>query len=242
MGVVLSSLVECGYGVAYRVLNAQFFGVAQRRRRVFVVGHSSGDYRRAAAVLFERQGVRWNSSQERQSGRSPSVFSVGGFGGYRDNGQDDGSKLVVIPIQYAEQWGRDKRQNGTGIGDPGGPSYTLDRSYEHGVMVSHTLRGSEGFDASEDGTGRGVPVFAFNHQSGGSKPRIGGSNEFSDALSRSQTSAIYSASIDTSRMRKTSGVPRPLDVREVAESSEITDEESPEVGAIDALEKSAASQ
>jgi DNA (cytosine-5)-methyltransferase 1 len=44
-------LEECGYGVAWRILDAQFFGVPQIRRRVFVVGYSGNVYR-AAAVLF----------------------------------------------------------------------------------------------------------------------------------------------------------------------------------------------
>ena len=52
--VILRGLVECGYGVAWRILDAQYFGVAQRRRRVFIVG-SLGDGR-AAEVLFEREG------------------------------------------------------------------------------------------------------------------------------------------------------------------------------------------
>ena len=53
-GTFLGMLAELGYGFAYRVLDAQYFGVAQRRRRVFVVGHA-GDWRAAAAVLFERE-------------------------------------------------------------------------------------------------------------------------------------------------------------------------------------------
>ena len=48
----LTAMAEIGYGIAYRVLDAQFFGVPQRRRRVFVVGHL-GDWRPATAVLFE---------------------------------------------------------------------------------------------------------------------------------------------------------------------------------------------
>jgi DNA (cytosine-5)-methyltransferase 1 len=48
--------LELGYGFAYRVLDAQWFGVAQRRRRVFVVAHAR-DWRCAAAVLFERESV-----------------------------------------------------------------------------------------------------------------------------------------------------------------------------------------
>jgi DNA (cytosine-5)-methyltransferase 1 len=52
----LGGLAELGYGFAYRVLDAQYFGVPQRRRRVFVVGHL-GDWRAAAAVLFERESL-----------------------------------------------------------------------------------------------------------------------------------------------------------------------------------------
>lgn len=57
-------LENCGYSLAWRVLDAQFFGVAQRRRRVFLVGHP--DPRCAAAVLFERESLlgSYHSSQE----------------------------------------------------------------------------------------------------------------------------------------------------------------------------------
>lgn len=57
-GAILGALVELGYGLAWRVLDAQFIGVPQRRRRVFVVGHSGGAAGRAAAVLFDPQGLR----------------------------------------------------------------------------------------------------------------------------------------------------------------------------------------
>jgi DNA (cytosine-5)-methyltransferase 1 len=55
-GAFLGMLVELGYGIAYRVLDAQHFGVPQRRRRVFVVGHL-GNWRAAAAVLLEHHGL-----------------------------------------------------------------------------------------------------------------------------------------------------------------------------------------
>ena len=66
-GSILGGLVELGYGFAYRVLDAQFFGVPQRRRRVFVVGYL-GDWRRAAAVLFERQSLCGHPTPRRQTG------------------------------------------------------------------------------------------------------------------------------------------------------------------------------
>lgn len=55
MGTILGDLGRLGYGFAYRVLDAQHFGVAQRRRRVFVVG-CLGDGARAASVLLEPEG------------------------------------------------------------------------------------------------------------------------------------------------------------------------------------------
>jgi len=58
-GTFLGALAELGYGFAYRILDAQWWGVAQRRRRVFVVCHL-GDWRSAAAVLFERESVFGN--------------------------------------------------------------------------------------------------------------------------------------------------------------------------------------
>jgi DNA (cytosine-5)-methyltransferase 1 len=64
-GTFLGALGELGYGFAYRVLDAQYFGVAQRRRRVFVVGYL-GDWRAAAAVLFERHSLSGDSAPSRE--------------------------------------------------------------------------------------------------------------------------------------------------------------------------------
>jgi len=69
-GSFLGALGKLGYGFAYRVLDAQFFGVAQRRRRVFVVGYL-GDWRRAAAVLFERESRRRDIAPSRKEGCQP---------------------------------------------------------------------------------------------------------------------------------------------------------------------------
>ena len=64
----LRGLAELGYGFAYRILDAQFFGVAQRRRRVFVVGHIR-DWQRAAAVLFERHSLQGHPAPRREAGK-----------------------------------------------------------------------------------------------------------------------------------------------------------------------------
>jgi len=62
----LRGLGELGYGFAYRILDAQYFGVAQRRRRVFVVGYL-GDWHRAAAVLFEQHSLSGHPAPSRQA-------------------------------------------------------------------------------------------------------------------------------------------------------------------------------
>ena len=62
---LLRGMGECGYGFAYRVLDAQCFGVPQRRRRVFVIGYL-GDWRAAAAVLFERHSLSGHPAPSRE--------------------------------------------------------------------------------------------------------------------------------------------------------------------------------
>ena len=66
-GQLLYELSQCGYDLSWRVLDAQFFGVAQRRRRVFLVGHLGGGGA-SAAVLFELESLRGypQSSKEKR--------------------------------------------------------------------------------------------------------------------------------------------------------------------------------
>ena len=78
-GSFLGAVAQLGYGFGYRVLDAQYCGVAQRRRRVFVVGHL-GDWRPAAAVLFERSSLRRDlapSQSPRENPTSATPKSVG---------------------------------------------------------------------------------------------------------------------------------------------------------------------
>jgi DNA (cytosine-5)-methyltransferase 1 len=83
-GTFLAALGELGYGWAYRVLDAQWFGVAQRRRRVFVVG-CLGDQASAAQVLFERESVRRDTPPSREA-RQGAAAGVGG-GTYLGNAE-----------------------------------------------------------------------------------------------------------------------------------------------------------
>ena len=85
-GSFLGAMGELGYGVAYRVLDAQWCrthghprAVPQRRRRVFVVG-CLGDWERAAQVLFERESVQRDSAPRRTQGEGATANAQGGVG------------------------------------------------------------------------------------------------------------------------------------------------------------------
>jgi DNA (cytosine-5)-methyltransferase 1 len=82
-GSFLGAVAQLGYGFAYRVLDAQFCGVAQRRRRVFVVGYL-GDWRPAAAVLFERHSLRRDLAPSAPQGKEPSAYFESSLAQYRE--------------------------------------------------------------------------------------------------------------------------------------------------------------
>ena len=82
-GSFLGALGELGYGFAYRVLDAQYFGVAQRRRRVFVVGYL-GDWRPAAEVLFESDCLRGNPPPSREKREGLASYTPSSIAGYRE--------------------------------------------------------------------------------------------------------------------------------------------------------------
>ena len=125
--------------VAWRVLNAQHFGLAQRRKRLFLVA-GFRDWTDPAAVLFERKGVRGNSApggQARQDATARARAGAAPVGGTAVAGC--AQLAPTIP---------------SGTGRALGTDFDLDGGL---VQVTHALR-ADGFDASEDGTGRGTPL------------------------------------------------------------------------------------
>jgi DNA (cytosine-5)-methyltransferase 1 len=83
-GSFLGALVELGYGFAYRVLDAQNFGVAQRRRRVFVVG-CLGSWESAAKVLFESESLSGDIKKGRNTAKETTTFVESSFGTFRQD-------------------------------------------------------------------------------------------------------------------------------------------------------------
>ena len=85
--------------VAWRVLDAQYFGVAQRRRRVFVVASARDDFD-PAAVLFEFDGVRRDSAPSRQAGQDPAPCVTNGPPFSRTgNERVEAEAMVVQPFE-----------------------------------------------------------------------------------------------------------------------------------------------
>lgn len=142
---------------AWRILDAQFFGLAQRRRRVIVVA-DFGNGADPAAVLFERKGMSWNPAPSREEGEgvAPTISArTKGGGGLGTDFDLDGGL-----VEYAPEIARcDATREGSS------------QDYESTTMVAvsatgtiaHTLK-AEGHDASEDGSGRGVPIVVHGTQ------------------------------------------------------------------------------
>ncbi|KVV22476.1 DNA methyltransferase [Burkholderia multivorans] len=170
-GTFLGGLAELGYGFAYRVLDAQFFGVAQRRRRVFVVGHL-GDWRRAAAVLFERESLLGHPAPRRETrqGVAPTLSArTKGGGGLGTDFELDGGLIHAIQAGALRQ---NVNSGPDGVGVQADIAYTLEaRAEVQAVAFAENSRAElrlEGGDGQRVGAistgggkpGQGVPMIA----------------------------------------------------------------------------------
>lgn len=152
MGAVVGALGKLGYRWAYRVLDAQYFGLAQRRKRVFIVG-SLGTEPHPAKILFDTESLSRNPPTREKTGAR-----VAGSTAYRTSGNcgvmHQGDKTAALNTAT------DPTQNIVATLNSGGNSGGF-RTEPGEHLLAHTLR-AEGHDASEDGTGRGTPLVAFD--------------------------------------------------------------------------------
>ncbi len=152
MGVVLGTLDDLGYGWCYRVLDAQYFGVAQRRRRVFIVG-CLGEPARAAAVLIEPESCSGNLAPSREAGQEV-AGTLGGGSGSRGWAPDTDRMTFIadtlrshprpgsVPIALQPTNGIDVMAGptspplkvGSGIGIPSGPAVALSENQRGEVL------------------------------------------------------------------------------------------------------------
>ncbi len=178
-GAFLGGLAELGYGFAYRVLDAQFLGVAQRRRRVFVVGYL-GDWRRAAAVLFERASMSGHPPPRRKTREgvagtlSARTKGAGGLG--TDFDLDGGLISHAITGE-----GVDASEDGSRRGTPLVARTLLGKSGDSHAddldtyipVVSPAIKARDGKGPSSDGDGDGdgapliVTTLAIRGRAGG---------------------------------------------------------------------------
>jgi DNA (cytosine-5)-methyltransferase 1 len=136
---VIGDLDDLGYGVAWRVLDAQWFGVPQRRRRVFLAG-CLGNGTAPVQVLLEPEGGGWNPPPGRETRPGPA-----GPAGRRAGSPRGHAERGVVASTLQGGGRRGHRLDAEGAAG--------------GHLVTHTLT-AEGADASEDGTGRGTPIVA----------------------------------------------------------------------------------
>ena len=154
--------------VSWRVLDAQYFGLAQRRRRVFVVASARDDFD-PATVLFEFDGLRRDSAPSREAGEITPTLTKEGTGvsrpGHNEDGwyvaQPDVSERLAAGVEIGPSRGCwwDGGQVAATVTTRSWAQDMPDKANFQAVVqpVTHTRRG-EGFDASEDGTGRGTPL------------------------------------------------------------------------------------
>ena len=143
---------------AWRVLDAQYFGVAQRRRRVFVVASARDDFD-PAEVLFEREGLRRDSPPRRKSGQKPSATIAARFGISRNNHEE-------VVTQFVGEIAPTLTKEGTGVVRPGfqedgwyvAACFDRQRSDEYGTDDIASTMSARDFKAATDLVAQSIPI------------------------------------------------------------------------------------
>jgi len=145
MARVLDTLAEAGaVGIEWCLLDAQWFGVPQRRRRVFVTAcFDSATFARCPNPLFPVAESGARNPAEIDQEKQEVASTLGGGSGSRGWSPDTDRMTSVpfaesaIPMQDGTKF---QSQNGVGVGKPGDPMYTLTSVEEHAVGVPETFR------------------------------------------------------------------------------------------------------
>ena len=127
-----------GWSLAYRTVDAQYWGVPQRRRRIYLVLDLRGN--RAGKILFERKGMR-GDFEESESQREGTTSNVASCPGVYD-------KTACIPINtmIATRWKELGRGTGFGVGRNGDPQFTISAAHEHAVCAPITMKIQSGIN------------------------------------------------------------------------------------------------
>lgn len=145
--------------IAWRILDAQYFGLAQRRRRVFVVASAREGFD-PAAVLLEFEGMRRDTPPRREEGQGlahPTAPCLTSSGRGVERTGDTRGQDPIVAVRLPSTGDISHYLNAGGMGR---------QDFETETLVTHALR-AEGFDASKDGTGRGTPLVPVAYRTTG---------------------------------------------------------------------------
>lgn len=223
---LLSALAECGYGFAYRMLDAQHFGLAQRRQRIFIVGCRTGDWRHPTAVLFDGpSSYRHFKKGEDEGKETPTTSGTGAGTPSRINCQPDGISGTVT----------NKWHKGSG-GPAGDEHYNLivrgvsSQSHWNGSDIhptlnqSHSGSGSPGYSNQElfaqGGSGL-VPIVSSQllYENHPNDSRVSGPHDIAPTI----TTRFGTGGGNVPFVQNVSAVAIPIDTRNATRDAEKRD-------------------